>query len=130
MIAIKRMKMFGTDERLDALDSCCRRSHERIDGIENIKTDLIVELKLIRKEMERHKENFESHDAIEMEKYDSIKLAIVAINTEIHKFNRILWITIGVFAVMNFFGITDSIKAIVQSGLTKQHQVTHAIEGG
>jgi len=39
MIAIKRMEMFGTSKRLDALDSCCRRSYERIDGIENIKTE-------------------------------------------------------------------------------------------
>jgi len=115
--------LFGISEKLHALDSCCKRSHKRIDEIEDVRTDLVVELKLIRKEIEGHKNNFENHDESEMEKYDAIKDSIVKLNQEIHKFNKILWVTIGIVAVLNFLGITDSVKHIIREGVSQNYKI-------
>ena len=57
---------------------------------------------------------FENHDTKEMEKYDDIKKAIAKMNTEILKFNKFFWIAIGVVTVLNFLGITEVVKSIIQ----------------
>ena len=110
-------------ERLNLLEDCCKQCRDRVTVIENSKTSLLGEMQLIRHEIKEHKHIFENHDENEMEKYDNIKNSITKLNDEMHKFNRILWVTVGVVAVLNFLGITDSIKHIIQTGVSQNYKI-------
>jgi len=115
--------MFSTGNRLKHLEDCCDESKKRIDMIVATKSELVTELQLVRREIVEHKNIFEHHDENEMEKYDAIKKSIGKLNDEIHKFNKVLWVTIGIVAVLNFLGITDSVKHIIRQGVSQNYKL-------
>jgi len=63
-----------------------------------------------------------------MEKYDDIKHSIAEMSKEIGKFNRVFWIVIGAVAVMNFLGITDSVKMIIRNGVNNNYKIGDSID--
>lgn len=95
----------------------------KVNQIEDTKHELVTTLKLVQAGLEEHKEMFKAHDEKEMEKYDGITQSIKGINKEILKFNKILWVAIGVGIVLNLIGVTAFISNFGQSAI--QHEVGH-----
>jgi len=110
-------------KRIDALEECCKEYRARSEEMSGSFGELTSELKLLRLHIEKHKETFEKHDEAEMEKYDAIRESISKMSGEITKFNRIFWVVIGAVAVMNFLGITESVKHIIRSGLEQNYRL-------
>ena len=96
---------------------------EKVSEMEGQKQELVTTLKLVQVGLEEHKNMFKEHDKKEMEKYDGIKDSIIAINKEILKFNKILWIAIGVGLVLNMIGVTALIGEFGKSAI--KHEVEH-----
>ena len=125
--------MFGIENRrIESLEECCRESRERAERMSKVDGELVAELKLVRLHLQKHQERFENHDDKEMEKYEEIKKSISKMNDEIIKFNKVLWVVIGAAAVLNFLGVTDSVKALIRHGVSQNYKIgdTHSVTTG
>jgi hypothetical protein len=118
--------MYG--KRIEVLEECCNEYRRKVEKMSLKDGELVAELKLLRLNLEKHQEVFENHDVKEMEKYDDIKHSIAEMSKEIGKFNRVFWIVIGAVAVMNFLGITDSVKMIIRNGVNNNYKIGDSID--
>ncbi|WP_292661179.1 hypothetical protein [Nitratifractor sp.] len=122
--------MFWRDERrIEMLEECCREARERADKMSKVDGDLVSELKLVRLHLQKHQERFENHDDKEMEKYDEIRESLSKMNDEIVKFNKIFWVVIGAIGVLNFLGVTDSLKALIRHSVEQNYKISDVHRG-
>ena len=89
--------MFGFGHRISRLEQCCEKFGNILD--EHAKKKVLLE-----ENLNRFEEMFKEHDKKEMKKYEDIY-------NELRKFNRIIWIAIGVGIAANHDKLVSVLKA-------------------
>lgn len=103
MVTDKVVEVFMNDTKKDLNELFDRiRKSETYQAVSRERDKTLLE------KMDKLYDFFESHDAHEMAKYDTI-------NKDIRKINKIVWMALGVVSIVSFLGV-DKIRILLLGG--------------